>query len=74
MCSLFDQILLGERLRQLRKEHGMTQEALAKQLKIRRVRYVYMENGRALPTLPILVRIAELYGVSTDSLLGVKAE
>ena len=33
-----------------------------------------MENGRALPTLPILVRIAELYGVSTDSLLGVKAE
>ena len=51
-----------------------TQEALAKQLEIRRVRYVYMENGRALPTLPILVRIAELYGVSTDSLLGVKAE
>ena len=52
----------------------MTQEALATQLEIRRVRYVYMENGRALPTLPILVRIAELYGVSTDSLLGVKAE
>ena len=74
MCSLFDQILLGERLRQLRKKHGMTQEALAKQLEIRPVRYVYMENGRALPTLPILVRIAELYGVSTDSLLGVKAE
>ncbi len=41
MCSLFDQILLGERLRQLRKKHGMTQEALAKQLEIRRVRYVY---------------------------------
>ena len=74
MCSLVDQILLGERLRQLRKKLGMTQEALAKQLEIRGVRYVYMETGRALPTLPILVRIAELYGVSTDSLLGVKAE
>lgn len=72
MCGLFNQIILGERLRQLRKERGMTQEALAQQLQIRRVRYVYMESGKALPTLPILVRIAELYGVSTDYLLGMK--
>lgn len=72
MCGLFNQIILGERLRQLRKERGMTQEALAQQLQIRRVRYVYMESGKALPTLPILVRIAELYGVSTDYLLGIK--
>ena len=53
-------------------KRGMTQEKTAEKLGIRRVRYVYMETGRALPTIPILVRIAALYGISTDALLGVE--
>lgn len=69
---MFNQVRFGERLRQLRKARGMTQEKTAEKLGIRRVRYVYMETGRALPTIPILVRIAALYGISTDALLGVE--
>jgi transcriptional regulator with XRE-family HTH domain len=60
--------MLGKRLKQLRGKR--TQETIAKQLGISRARYSHYENEIARPDPNMLQRLAELYGVTVDYLLG----
>ena len=53
----------GERLKQLRKEKGLTQMKIAQQLEINRASYASWELGRAKPNQSNLERLGSLFGV-----------
>ena len=62
--------MLGERLKQLRKGKGITQSALAEELGITQQAVGKWETGRSSPDPDMLLRLAEYFCVSIDSLLG----
>lgn len=58
------------RLKELRKEHHLTQRQMAELLKCTEGHYQKIEYGKInLPTLD-LIFLADYFGVSTDYLLG----
>lgn len=57
---------------ELRKLNRFTQREVAQRLGISQPSYIRYENGSAEPTLDNLVKIADLYDVSVDFLLGRK--
>ncbi|CAJ2235679.1 hypothetical protein FD33_GL002254 [Companilactobacillus paralimentarius DSM 13238 = JCM 10415] len=58
------------RLKNLRDTSGMTQQQVADKLGITRANYSHIENGRNEPDDDTTVKIAQLFNVSTDFLLG----
>lgn len=62
--------MFGTRLRQLRKEHKVTQSTLAGELGITQQAVGQWETGRSSPDPTTLVRLAEFFGVTLDSLMG----
>ena len=60
----------GARIYELRRACGLTQQAVADRLQIHRTTYTKYETGRATPDQQGLVRLAEIFGVSVDCLLG----
>ncbi len=62
--------MLGIRLKELRKQKGFTQAALAEALGITQQAVGKWETGRTTPDALTLARLAEYLGVSADALLG----
>jgi len=62
--------MLGERLRTLRLRTNQTQQQIADQLGITRAAYSHFENDRNEPDGETIVKLAEIFQVSTDFLLG----
>ncbi len=62
--------ILSERLRQLRKEKGLTQAQVAIYCDITEKAYQNYELMSREPKLDILIRIADFYKVSLDYLVG----
>ena len=62
--------MLGERLKALRIGMNQTQQQLAAHLGITRAAYSHFENDRNEPDGETIVKLAELFHVSTDYLLG----
>ena len=63
-------MILGYRLRELRKENKMSQEDLGKLLGVTKVSVSGYENGTRIPSLEILNGMLDVFGVSADFLLG----
>ena len=63
--------IFGERLKILRKEHHITQLQLAERLNQTESNVRNYELGKAFPRIPGLIALAEMFGVSTDFLLGL---
>lgn len=61
---------LNERIRALRKEKKITQEEAAKLCGISNMSYCRYERGEREPDATILWRMADLFGVSVDYLIG----
>lgn len=59
-----------EKIRDLRKKKGWTQEEFGDMLGINKVTVSGYENGKRQPTPEMLSRMADLFGVSIDTLLG----
>ena len=59
-----------ERLKKLRKERGLNQSALAKQLDISVSAYGNYELDQRDPSIETLIKLADFYNVSIDYLLG----
>ena len=59
----------GERLQELRRARGMTQEDFAAQLKVSRQAVSKWESGTADPSTSNLLALAKLYGVTAEELL-----
>ena len=61
---------LGEKLRALREQRGMTTRQLAAQLDINSSGYISkLETGKKKPSLELLLKISLFFNVSTDQLL-----
>ncbi|MPM53533.1 hypothetical protein SDC9_100301 [bioreactor metagenome] len=62
--------LLTERLKELRLKAGYTQQQIADQLKVRRPTYTRYETGTNEPDKDTIVKLANIFNVSVDDLLG----
>ncbi len=60
----------SEKLQQLRKQKGLTQEQLAEKLYVSRAAVSKWESGRGWPNLESLKDIAEFFGITVDELLS----
>lgn len=60
---------LGDNIRRIRLEKGLTQIELSKKLKVDRSYVSNVEQGKKNPTLTTIEKIANVLGVSTDELL-----
>lgn len=63
-------IRIAENIRSMRKQHGMMQEQLAEALGVSIAAVSKWERGIAVPDLSYIVGMADLFGVSTDTLVG----
>ena len=66
------EIILGERLKELRKEKGLTQKQVAEELHIHSVTYLHYEKSEREPPLSLLADMATFFDVSVGYLLGVE--
>ncbi|MCR5040482.1 MAG: helix-turn-helix domain-containing protein [Clostridia bacterium] len=62
----------GVRLKELRKENGMTQRQLAERLGVTKSMVSYYELSERFPSPEILIRLAKVFRTTTDSLLGLE--
>lgn len=60
---------LGEKIQDLRRRGAMSQDVLAEKLEVSRQAVSKWERDEAVPETEKIVRIAQLFGVSTDYLL-----
>lgn len=63
--------MIGERLSEIRKDHGDTQATLAEQLGVSLPTIRAWEQEKSSPSHEMLVTICHLYHVSADYLLGL---
>lgn len=63
-------IELGDRLRKLRMENHLRQDQVARLVGVERSSVSLWEGNLRQPSYTTLVRLANLYGVTTDYLLG----
>lgn len=62
--------IVGERLYELRKKHGLSQEAFAERLGVSRQAVSKWECGESIPDTDNLISISKMYNVSLDELVG----
>lgn len=65
---------MGARLAQARRSQNLTQEQLAEKLGVTRQAVSRWESDTAYPETDKIIRMAALFGVSCDYLLGVSGE
>lgn len=66
------QMTLGKRIAMLRRNQGWTQEQLGEKVGVSAQAVSKWENDLACPDITTLPLLADLFGVTTDELLGVK--
>ena len=64
------QIYFGQRISQLRRENGMTQETLAQRLGISNQAVSKWESDQCCPDIMQLPQLADLFGITLDALFG----
>ena len=64
--------MLSKRIHELRTALGWSQVELAKRLQISKQTVSNWENDNIQPSVDMLIRIARLFGVTTDYLLGLE--
>ena len=63
--------MIGDRIRWLRNRHNMTQADLAERLAMSDQQVFRWENGKSEPNLEALVKLAKIFDVTGDYLLGL---
>ena len=61
--------MIGERIKELRGEKGLTQQALARDIGVSQKAVDYWERGINEPKASYIVKLADYFGVSADFLL-----
>jgi len=61
--------IIGEALRFLRRQKGLTQEDISREIGIHRPTYSSWERGKAIPSVKILEALARIYDVSADDIM-----
>lgn len=70
MIEVIQLVDFGDTLKTLRKRAGLSQEQLAQQLGITKGMVSSYETSMRMPSYPVLLKIALVFNVSTDFLLG----
>lgn len=60
------------RIKELREENGLTQQAVADYLNVKQNTYSQYENGKRQLSVDVLIKLAKFYKVSTDYILGLE--
>lgn len=63
--------ILSQNLYTLRKQRKLSREAVARALEMSAMTYQRYEKNLRDPTAPVLVKLAEFYGVTLDQLVGL---
>lgn len=61
--------MFGDRVQQMREAHNYSQVQLAALLQVSRQTVSNWENNNIMPSIDMLIQLADLFGVSTDFLL-----
>ncbi len=64
--------MVAETIKTLRKKNNLSQSSLAKKLNVTRSSVNAWEMGISVPSTALIVKLAKLFQVSTDYLLGIK--
>lgn len=64
--------MLGQRICELRTALGWSQVELAKRLKVAKQTVSNWENENIQPSIEMLIRLAKMFNVTTDYLLGLE--
>ena len=62
----------GNRLKELRKQAGLTQQQLANQIGLSKTVISYYELHTRTPSPEIIIKLAAVFHVSSDYLLGIE--
>ncbi len=62
-------MILADKIMELRKKNGWSQEELAEKLDVSRQSVSKWESAQAIPDMNRIIRLSEIFGVSTDYLL-----
>ena len=62
----------SNRLRELRKEAGLSQDQLAKKVGLTHTAIGLWEQGKRVPNLDAVILLAKFFGVSLDYIAGVQ--
>lgn len=63
--------LLPQKLKELRKAHGYTQDYIASVCDVARQTYSHYETGKRTPSSETLFKLAGLYNISVDDLMQI---
>ncbi len=61
----------SDRLKELRKQAGLTQGQLAEKIWVTKATICYYEQSERNPSPEVLIKLANVFHVSTDYLLGI---
>lgn len=61
---------ISKKIRNMREEKKLTQEELAEQLGISRQSIISVEKGKCLPSLPLAMRIANIFNFNFDEIFN----
>ncbi len=62
----------GKRLRQLRKSNNFTQKQLAALIGVQNTMISFYEVGERIPSPEMIIKLASVFHVTTDYLLGIE--
>ena len=71
MYKLYYNIFMKERLKQLRKEKGLTLKQVSAALGLTPSAYAHYEQGIREPSIAVLKKICIFFDVSADYLIGL---
>lgn len=66
--------MFGDRLKKLRIEKNLSQDELGKICGVAKNTVSYWEKNNTEPSIQIIKKLAQLFGVSTDYLLGIDSD
>ncbi|HHV78419.1 MAG TPA: helix-turn-helix transcriptional regulator [Firmicutes bacterium] len=61
----------GKALKELRQRSGLRQDDLAKVLGVERSTVANWERGAKQPSIDVLIKLSQIFGVSLDQLVGI---
>ncbi len=67
-------VTIGNRIKELRTSKNLTQEDIAKMVKVSKATISNYEKGKVSPPIELLIKFAERYDVSIDWLCGLSNE
>lgn len=64
---------IGQRLKDLRKAKGLTQQQVADRVWVTKAMISSYELSTRAPSYEVLIKLSKLFGVTTDFLLGIES-